>query len=191
MSSPIKAFYLKCVSNAKELAEFFEVSGIAKVSSVVITQCKSVILADKKVILAYVCVDYWHDTETAYNFIKLIVRDKPFDTRLFNLDAEIRAVEIKDPENCAERIYGHNEHSLICWEEAVDEYNCDSYIIKIKQDFGNEDFINEDFSEYVTQEEQSQTDLFSDKETNFGDEFQYYSREIEYTRGWDSICDMV
>jgi hypothetical protein len=186
MSSPIKAFYLKCVSNAKELVEFFEVSGIAKVSSVVITQCKSVILADKKVILAYVCVDYWHDTETAYNFIKLIVRDQPFDTRLFHLDAEIRAVEIKDPENCAERIYGHNEHSLICWEEAIDEYNCNNYVITIKQDL-----IDEDFGGYVTQEETIQNDLFSDKETNFGDEYDYYSKEIEYTRGWDSICDMV
>ena len=98
------------------------------------------------------------------------------------MDGEIRAVEIKDPENCAERIYGYNEHSLICWEEAVDEYNCDSYVIKIKQDL-----VDENFGGYVTQEEHNQADLLSDKETNFED----YLQEIEYTRGWASICDMV
>ena len=197
MSSSIKAFYLKCVMNAKDLANFFETAGIAKVSNLVITKCK---LLKTEATIAYVVVEYWHDTETAYNFIKMIKRDQPFDTRFIYLDTEIRAVEIKDANCCIERIRGNNAKTYLCGEQAIDEYNCDSYVIQIKQKGQYE--VDQDFGGYVLEVNSNmrEADFNRGNWTSLGiqqteTEYDNYMREVDFNRGnWSiisSICDMV
>ena len=198
MSSVIKAFYLKCVSNAKELAEFFDTNGIAKVSLVIITKCN---IFNKEAIIAYVVVEYWHDTETAYNFIKLVKRDQSFETRLINLDTEIRAVEIKDIKQCTDRIYGNYTNTFLCYETAIDEYNCESYVIQINQscceakDYQDRYILEVDSSnrqEVIHEEAQLKIANWVEDVKQSGYEYAEYMREVDLERSeqW-SVCDMV
>ena len=190
MSSPIKAFYLKCILNAKEMAMFFETNEIAKVSSVLITLCKSVLLTNKQSTLAYVCVEYWYDTEAAYNFIKLINRFQTFDTRLLNLNNEIRAVEIKN-ENYYQLLQQgvNNEQFIYCYETIIDEYNLFNYVIQI-----NDNKMEQNLDEYITEADDKRENWITDihqMEQDFGG----YMMEVDYVRkDWSfvtQICDMV
>jgi hypothetical protein len=72
--------------SAKFIADIFDKNGIAKVSKIVLNPHKSLNFQAEKYNRAYIEIDYWHDTEAAFSFIKRL-RTTNRETRLiYSLD---------------------------------------------------------------------------------------------------------
>jgi hypothetical protein len=82
--TPIRSIYIshiQCAVTAEHIANVLDKNGIAQVSKVLIEPYKSSIKNGIKYNCAYVAIYSWHETESAYNFIKRL-RNPTRETRL-------------------------------------------------------------------------------------------------------------
>lgn len=185
----IKSLYIPHVEkhfNAEFIAELFSKNGLAQVSRVYIEPYKNNIINHLNYNHVYIQIDYWHETEAAYSFIKKL-RNPSTETRLIYRDDNWWVVNINEAFK-----FNSNKRVLTVFTKPTEVVEADDDISMVAigdvEEYDTEEFVMIDaektklLRDIVAKFKENYESQLMEQEEVDAAEYESYLREMNWMR---------